>query len=141
MTNMQWEEGRVRLLPQDSLIKTGEVDHADWNFRGVLGWMQRLRFKMVNSMLPPGRTHRLLEVGYGSGIFMPELSVHCEELYGIDIHDKPAQGTEILSRYQIAAKLYSGSAERLPFTDGHFGGIVAVSCLEFIENIDAAARE
>src|SRR5690606_26267525 len=77
--------GGLRLLPRGALVKTGTVDHADWNYRPVLGPISRIRFKLALALLPsPSR--RLLEVGYGSGIFMPELARTCEVLYGLDTH-------------------------------------------------------
>ena len=78
----------LKLLPPEVLIKTSEVDHADWNYRPLLSWIQRLRFRHIVSMLAGERFQRLLEVGYGSGIFMPELKQYCDELYGIDLHKK-----------------------------------------------------
>ena len=83
----------------------------------------------------------MLEIGYGSGIFMPELARHCTALHGIDTHPHDEEVTGRLGESGISAKLVSGTAERMPFGDGAFDCLVAVSCLEFIENIDAAAVE
>ena len=131
----------MKLLPPELLIKTGEVDCADWNYRPVLGWIQRLRFKQIISLLAGIRCQRLLEVGYGSGVFMPELDAYCEELYGIDIHSENDKVRQVLERFGITAKLYSGSAESMVFEDNFFDCVVAVSALEFVHDIDAASRE
>ena len=74
------------LLPPSALVKTSDVDKAEWNFRPLLGIIQRLRFRMILSLLPKRRIGRLLEIGYGSGVFLPELSRRCDNLYGIDPH-------------------------------------------------------
>ena len=71
---------RNSLLPAEALMRTSEVDHADWNYRPLLGWVQGQRFAAVLSSLPAIRIQRLLEVGYGSGVFMPVLKSKCEEL-------------------------------------------------------------
>jgi len=131
----------LRLLPREALIRSGDVDHADWNYRPVLGWIQQLRFRLARSLLPRERVPRLLEVGYGSGIFMPQLSLHCRELYGIDVHPMPTDVARILAAHGVRATLYSCGAELLPFEDGLFDAIVAVSSLEFVEDIDRAGRE
>ena len=128
----------LRLLPPAALIKTGDVDHADWNFRPLLGTISRARYKLVLSMLSGRRFARLLEVGYGSGVFMPELARHCHELYGIDIHQNQQKVSEKLSRFNIRASLFSGCASKMPFRENFFDGIVAVSSLEFIEELDAS---
>ncbi len=131
----------IRLLPRDALLKTSDVDEAVWNYRFFLGLIQRMRFKLVVSLLSSNRFHRLLEIGYGSGVFMPELSRHCEELFGIDPHQKQDLVTQVLKSHQVVAKLFSGSASAMPFQSGHFDCIVAVSALEYVEDLEAACAE
>jgi len=131
----------LRLLPPDALIKTGPVDEADWNFRPVLGAIQRQRFHLIVKLLGDDRFRRLLEVGYGSGVFLTELQRHCEELYGIDPHPMPKQVEEVLATRGVTARLFSGEAAAMPFTDGFFDCVVAVSSLEFIPDLDAACSE
>lgn len=131
----------MRLLPKDALIRTGPVDHADWNYRPLLGTIQRLRFKLICRLLPPGRMPRLLEIGYGSGVFLPELAEHCDELFGIDVHPHAAVVQAKLADFGVAAQLATGSAEALPYNSGSFDCLVAVSSLEFIPDIHRAARE
>ena len=131
----------VRLLPREALIKSGSVDHADWNYRPILGWIQRIRFRLAVSLLPRHRVPRTLEVGYGSGIFMPELATRCRELYGIDVHTLQEDVARILQSHGIRARLFSCGAETTPFSKDFFDTIVAVSSLEFVQDIDAAARE
>jgi SAM-dependent methyltransferase len=131
----------MQLLPKEALISTGDVDHANWNYRPVLGWIQRLRFKLICSLLGKRRYPRLLEIGYGSGIFMPELSLHCDELYGIDPHAQPQAVEKILSQHGIAAHLKSGSAESMEYPESFFDAIVVVSALEFIPDLERACAE
>ena len=99
---------KVELLPVDALIRTGEVDHADWNYKSLLGWIQRLRFRCVVAMLEDRRFDRLLEVGYGSGVFMPTLKNYCRVLHGIDTHEKAEEVGEVLRRHGVVAELYTG---------------------------------
>lgn len=73
----------MKLLPPSALFRTGEVDEAEWNYRVVLGFISRRRFDMVIKLLETGRSHRLLELGYGSGIFMPKLRLHCTAIAAI----------------------------------------------------------
>jgi SAM-dependent methyltransferase len=131
----------VELLPVDKLVRTGPVDFAVWNYGGVLGWISRSRFRLVMKLLPTERVDRLLEIGYGSGVFMGQLARHCRELHGIDIHPHADTVRSKLDEVGIAAQTVQGSAERMPYPDGHFDCIVAVSALEFVEDIESAARE
>ncbi|MGB7925274.1 MAG: class I SAM-dependent methyltransferase [Pyrinomonadaceae bacterium] len=137
---MKAERQGLRLLPPDALLKTGEVDHADWNYRPLLGTISRTRFRLVVSLLDQ-RMGRLLEVGYGSGVFMPELARFADELYGIDIHQMTEPVAASLARFNVNARLFSGSVEALPFDENFFDCIVAVSALEFVSDTAAACRE
>ena len=131
----------MRLLPRETLIKTNRLDQPSWNYRGILGLIQRRRFSMAVRLLGPRSYTRLLEVGYGSGIFMPELSAHCTSLYGIDTHDKSAEVTAILAEQGVTARLLVASVAHLPFESGSFDAIVVVSSLEFVDEIERATAE
>jgi ubiquinone/menaquinone biosynthesis C-methylase UbiE len=133
--------GQLHLLPEEILVKTGPVDHADWNFRPVLGTIQRARFRLLLGLLGGERFDRLLEVGYGSGVFLPELARRSRALYGIDIHHEPERVAAALAKLDVRASLSTASAEALPFEDGFFDAAVAVSSFEFIADFDRACRE
>jgi SAM-dependent methyltransferase len=134
-------ERGLRLLPPDVLVKTGDVDHADWNYRPVLGRIMRLRFKLVAALLDGEDCGRLLEIGYGSGVLMPELSRRSAELFGLDVHAMPREVSVALARRDIKAGLFTGSATAMPFADEFFDCVVAVSALEFVDDLDAACVE
>jgi len=132
---------QLHLLPEEVLVKTGPVDHADWNFRPILGSIQRARFRLLLDLFADDRFERLLEVGYGSGVFMPELARRCRELYGIDVHEQTDQVAAALRKLEVSASLVSAGAEHMPYEDGFFDAVVAVSSFEFISNVDQACRE
>jgi ubiquinone/menaquinone biosynthesis C-methylase UbiE len=131
----------MNLLPKEALISTSAVDHADWNYSPVLAYVMRRRFALIRALLPREHMGRLLEIGFGSGVFMPELSTRCGELYGIDIHPFVEQVEETLRERGTHATLSRQSAAQLHFPNGYFDAIVSVSALEFIDDIGAAARE
>jgi ubiquinone/menaquinone biosynthesis C-methylase UbiE len=83
----------------------------------------------------------MLEVGYGSGIFLPELADHTKELYGIDIHDKHAEIESILKVYGISASLSKAEVSHLPFPSEYFDTVVSVSTLEFVDDLPDAVQE
>jgi ubiquinone/menaquinone biosynthesis C-methylase UbiE len=131
----------LALLPRESLLKTGDVDHAAWNYDGLLGYVSRQRFELVRRLLPKRRVRKLLEVGYGSGVFFPELAKHAEQLYGADIHDRPGDVMAVLARAGIPAQLVCAPAEALPFPDATFDVVVAVSTFEFVTDARKAITE
>ena len=132
---------QVRLLDRKSLIPTGDVDQAAWNYHPILGPVQRARFDIIVGLLGERRYERLLEIGYGSGVFMPELSRHCRNLYGIDPHPMPERIEAVLAESGVSATLSQGGAESLPFDDGFFDAVIAVSSMEYVEEIEQACRE
>ncbi len=131
----------LRLLPADALIATSDVDHADWNFRPIVGNVIRLRYEMLQKILAGRHFGRVLEIGYGSGVYLPHLSHHCDELYGIDPHRHVSEVAQVLERFGVAANLQSGSATDLPYADQFFDAVFAVSSLEFIDDLPKACRE
>ena len=132
---------KLDLLPRELLVRTSDVDHADWNYRPVLGFIQRARFRLIRSVLRTISGSSALEVGYGSGVFFPELRKHFTELSGIDPHRYPDEVASSLRDVGIEAILRCGSVTAMPFNTGSFDAVVAVSALEYVDDIDTACRE
>lgn len=131
----------IRLLPPAALVRTGPVDHAAWSHRPLLRNIVGIRNRLALDLMPAHPVGALLEIGYGSGIFMPELARHCRTLYGIDRHTMGAAVRRTLATYGVSATLCTASAEAIPFANCHFDCLVAISALEFIDDLDAACRE
>jgi len=131
----------LQLLPEQALLTTSTVDHADWNYRPILGRIQRLRFDLIRSMLQGSHSPRLLEIGYGSGVFFPELAKYADQLHGIDPHRYADDVAKVLAEHGVKATLVSGSATEMPYETGFFQTIVAVSALEFIDDLVGVCRE
>ena len=132
---------KIALLPKESLVQTSEVDHADWNYRPILGTLQRARFHLIKKLLRDTSCSDLLEVGYGSGVFFPELMKHTRNISGIDIHEFPEEVTAKVADAGIKADLHAGSVCEMPFADNSMDVVVAVSALEYVEEIDVACLE
>ncbi|HEY5122560.1 MAG TPA: class I SAM-dependent methyltransferase [Ignavibacteria bacterium] len=131
----------LTLLPRELLIKTNSVDHADWNYKTVLGYIQRKRFQLILSLIRNTHSDKILEIGYGSGIFMPALSKYCEQLYGIDIHPFNVEVSKVLDNYGVVARLFEGSVSKMPFVNDTFDLIISVSTFEFIDDKISACLE
>ena len=131
------------LLPDKNLLlKTCEVDYFDWNYKFPLSLFQKYRFKKIVKLLGRENYGNLLEIGMGSGIFLPELSKHSKNLFAIDIHDK-LDNIHNLCRLNKIEK-YNISTQSIEFTnfpDNFFDVIVAVSALEFVQDLNAAISE
>jgi SAM-dependent methyltransferase len=136
------KERDLHLLPRDALVKTNDLDQGDWNFRPILGWVQRLRLRCVASALEwSPHAARLLEVGYGSGVFIPQLSRTADDVFGADVHSNGAAVSATLAVHGSPVRLLRASAGALPYRDGAFDTVVTVSTLEFVPDVAAAVGE
>lgn len=117
------------------------MDHAVWNYRPVLGSIQRSRFQLLLALLRDEPRDSLLEIGFGSGVLLPQLKHVARQLYGLDVHEEIGRVSEVLASRGVPADLVAGSATDIPFSTGSFDCVVAVSCLEYVEEIDLACSE
>jgi SAM-dependent methyltransferase len=132
---------QVALLPSAALVKTSALDRAAWNYQGgVLSAIQRKRFALAALLLGTGHGD-LLEIGYGSGVFMPQLAQHCERLHGVDVHGHAGAVTHALAAEGVTARLEVAPAEHLPFDDDRFDAVVTVSSLEFVDDVERSVAE
>lgn len=135
------KQGGLKLLPRDQLVVTGPRDKAAWNYSPLLSRLQRERFRLITRLLGERRYGDVLELGYGSGIFLLELARRSERLYGADIHDRADDVRGVLSRHGVVARLFCAGAEALPLPSSSIDLVVAVSTLEYVADQPRAARE
>lgn len=130
-------------LPNPSLLhKTGDVDYYNWNYKFPIKYVQQYRFKAILKLLGNSSYNRLLEFGTGSGIFLPELSTRCENLYACDVHPNFDGIGKMLSHYGIKnVDLRQQGIEKTDYPDNYFDAIVAVSVLEFVNDLHMAINE
>lgn len=108
------------------------------------GWFYRNRLKMAANLLGTERVSDLLEVGTGSGIFIPELLKHANKVTAIDIHETYNGVTQMLQRENVdlsRVHLQKGSILDIPFPDKTFDTVVCISVLEHFADPRPAVRE
>jgi ubiquinone/menaquinone biosynthesis C-methylase UbiE len=132
---------KIVLPSKDHVYKTSEFDPIAYYYQPVTGTVYRQRLKAAAQLLGERKFDRLLEIGFGSGIFLPELSRHCSELYGVSIHSKVALVQKAMEEEHVAAQLMVGDVRALQFPDGTFDAVVCVSVLEHIRELDLAIGE
>ncbi len=131
------------LLPERKFLrKTGVVDYYAWNYSFPISLFQKYRFTIITKLLGETKYPRLLEIGMGSGVFLPELSKHCLKLYACDIHDNYGHIADLLARYKVTnCEVARQDIEATDYPDNFFDAVVAVSVLEFVKDIGKALRE
>jgi SAM-dependent methyltransferase len=137
----RWVSTRITLPPRTLVPKTAPDDPVDYYFKPLTAPIYRARLRIASSLLGDRIYGSLLEVGFGSGIFLPELSRHTRQLVGIDVHGESKRVTEMLHRLGISADLREASLFQIPFPTGTFDALVCMSVLEHITELDGALGE
>lgn len=99
------------------------------------------RLSLALSLMENKNFARILDAGYGGGIFLPELSRRCSQLYGIDIHSNHKRVQEMLKKEGITADLKQNDLTKIEFPDDYFDAVVCVSVLEFVSDLKKAFSE
>jgi len=131
----------LRIPPRGVPPKTDADDPVDYYYKPLTGRLYRARLRLAIDLLGPDRYASLLEIGYGSGIFLPELARHADRLAAIDVHDEAERVEEMLRRLGVSAELSRASLFELPFADGEFDALVCVSVLEHLTELERALGE
>jgi SAM-dependent methyltransferase len=130
------------VLPPRALVpKTAPDDPVDYYYKLPTARIYRARLRLANRLLGDRRFESMLEVGYGSGIFLPDLARRSDQLAAIDVHQQVGSVRQMLNRLGVAADLRVASLFDMPFEDGGFDGLVCLSVLEHITELEDALAE
>ena len=136
------EERVVLILPKRELIeKSHEDDPLDFYYHPITGFGYRHRLTMALTLLGEGPFGRLLEIGYGSGILLPELGRRAREVHGVDIHQNPDRVERMVRAHGATASLCTGDIYALPYPEAHFDAVICLSVLEHLTDLRRACAE
>ena len=131
----------LALPPRGALAKTDPDDPLDFYYRPLTAWVYRARLRLALGLLGEGAFDSLLEVAYGSGILLPELSLRATSVAAIDIHQKRDEVASNLERLGVRVELYQASIFEMPFGADSFDALVCLSVLEHLTELDEAFEE
>jgi ubiquinone/menaquinone biosynthesis C-methylase UbiE len=100
------------------------------------------RLTLCLDLLPKGRIPKILDVGCGTGIILPELIKRTgAEIWAIDylLQDRSLKG--MMKLEGISAHLAEADLLHLPYTDDAFDAVLVISILEHIDSLDEACAE
>jgi len=129
-------------IPKRAVVPKSEYnDPIDYYYRPITGKIYRDRLEVSIGLLGDERRDALLEVGYGSGLLLPELSRRARRLVGIDIHGQASDVYRMLEHEGVSAELHQCSLYEMPFAAGEFDALACFSVLEHMTDLDGALRE
>jgi SAM-dependent methyltransferase len=131
---------KVTLPARANIRETSAADPLKFYYWPVARTFYVARFADAIQLLG-GRKGRLLEVGCGSGIFLPELAKHCDELFGCDMHPNLGHTREMLLREGVRADVRHADACDLPYDSASLDAIVCMSVLEHLRDLESPAAE
>ena len=131
----------LRIPPRDVVPKPDDDDPIDYYYKPLTGRLYRARLARAVDLLGDARYAALLEIGYGSGVFLLELAHHADRLAAIDIHPQSAAVDEMLTGLGVEAELFEASLFELPFAAGEFDALVCLSVLEHLTELSRALDE
>lgn len=118
------------------------ASYARWRASTLGAITERVEARVVFDLVGPLRGRRVLDVGTGDGTYAVEAARRGADVIGLDID--PAMLAAARSRSEsagVAIALREGRAERLPFEDGAFDVVLAVTVLCLVPDARAAVRE
>src|SRR5262245_8771952 len=107
----------------------------------VVGRMYRRRLEMAAAFLGDAPVGCAVEVGYGSGILLPELGRRARRLVGVDQHGAAASVLAMARAEGFDPLLVTGGIGALPLAAASVDLLVCLSVLEHVRALDAAAAE
>jgi SAM-dependent methyltransferase len=137
----RFQRNGLSLPPRSALAYAGPDDPLEYYYRPHTAWLYRARLRLALRVLGEGPYESLLEVGYGSGILLPELSRRADRVAAIDVHPHRREVEMAMDRLGVGAVLSEASLFEIPSADDEFDALVCLSVLEHITDLDAAFQE
>jgi ubiquinone/menaquinone biosynthesis C-methylase UbiE len=130
------------LLPQRKNISPTEIaDPLKFYYLPGARAFYLKRLKTASALLPAEKLDLLLDIGCGSGIFLKELETKCRSLHAIDVHRRMHLVKNMIVKEKIEANLAEASVLALPYDSEVFDGLVSLSVLEHVRDLDTAFGE
>lgn len=132
---------QITLPARNAIQETGVADPLKFYYFPVSRSFYTARFADAIRLLP-GKIDTLLDIGCGSGIFLPELSKHCRQLFACDFHPELGKTASMVNVENLKnVTLVRADARVLPVASDSMDAIVCMSVLEHLHDLKSPAEE
>ncbi len=126
----------------EALTAVGPGAYERWRASALGRITERLEEDLIFKLTGPLEGRRLLDAGCGDGRLLALAAARGAKATGLDPDSAMlASARERARREGITARFLEGRIERLPFADGSFDIVLAVTVLSFVADAPLAFRE
>lgn len=116
--------------------------YARWRSTTLGSITERVETKLVFTLAGELAGKRVLDVGTGDGTYAIEAALRGAVVTGLDSEQPMLDAAETRAAQRgLSVAFRRGRAEELPFGDGSFDGVLAVTVLCFVSKATTAVRE
>ena len=107
----------------------------------IIGTFFKKRLTMTLDLLGNKKFDKILEVGFGSGVMLQELTNMARHVFACDIHPYISEVQRMTRSENLSIEFSRGSITDLPYRDHTFDCVVSVACIEHIHELKKAISE
>lgn len=122
---------KLKLLPYCEYAGVDRNDPLRFYFWPVIGKIYRRRVELCLAECTGG--HRILEIGFGSGVTFLNLNDRYKEIHGLDLNAPVENVTAIFKARKIETQLQNGGVLSMPYDDDFFDTVLLISILEHLK--------
>ena len=99
------------------------------------------RLTMTLDLFENKKFNNILEVGFGSGVLLHELTQIASDVHACDIHEHIDEVKKLTEQEGLKVHLKHGNILTLPYEDNQFDAIISVAVIEHIHGLEKAISE
>lgn len=118
-----------------------DLERAEQALAKTALWVESIMNRLA-PFLPEREPLRVLDVGCAQGRAVIALAQRGYEAYGIEPWEYARNvAMELARRVNTEVSIYEGRAESIPFDEGFFDVVLAMSVMEHVQDLDLSLRE
>ncbi len=132
---------KIRIPQKSNINQVADSDPIKYYYLPLIKKLYLGRLSLALKILPD-HVDRMLELGYGCGILLPELAGRSGSLHAMDIHQEFDLVKEMLKKEGSEdINISAMDIRAMGYSSGAFDAVICISVLEHIHDLDSAISE